>query len=131
MEEHGHHYSRRLIANRVVMAQTVMTQSNSCLVSCPGISTTSLLPSSSDFATSSPISGIIILLVGIVDCASWVGLRLARMILQLIRSPKTMAKMTPITMPAMAPGERADKGLEAPGLADLDWGVEVAAAAPR
>ena len=42
-----------------------------------------------------------------------------------------MAKMTPITMPAMAPGERADEDLEAPGLADSDWGVEVAAAVLR
>ena len=50
------------------------------------------------------------------------------MIHQQIRNPKAMARMTPITMPAMAPGERADEGLEAPGLAD-GWGVELTAAA--
>ena len=117
------------IANRLVMAQTITAQSISCLISCPDISTSGLLPSSSDFATWSPISGIIILFVGIIGCASWVRLRLARMKPQLIRTPKAMARTTPITMPATAPEERADKDLDVPGLADSGWEVEVAAAA--
>ena len=47
---------------------------------------------------------------------------------QQIRNPKAMAKTTPITMPAMAPGEKADEGSEAPGLAK-GLRVEVTAAA--
>ena len=31
-------------------------------------------------------------------------------------------------MPAIAPAERADDGLEAAGVADVGWGVEVVAA---
>ena len=50
------------------------------------------------------------------------------MIIQRMRNPKAMARTTLITMPAMAPGERADEGPEVPGLAN-GRGVEVAAAA--
>ena len=65
----------------------------------------------------SPISETTECFVEITGCASRFRLPLTRMILQLMRQPKAMARMTATTMPAMAPGAKADEDFEIPGLA--------------
>ena len=70
--------------------------------------------------------------LNLIGCPSLFNLFLARTFCPYTRSPriKATARITAMTMPAMAPGAKADTDLETLGLADAGRGAEAVAGSP-